>query len=1364
MSRARRKDRTTEDIYRLGFREAFIRSKGRPFIKYLNWYTGFGKTHNASVFAIELLLDCGVIPVFIAPLQSLVSGFEAQVQAQARATDYADSIEALVKQSKTPVTVHRLYSREFHTEDRSFFDSCVRLADWLGSRSDICRSMERDRRQPGASTMEDAVRDMRKHAALCLKTPVHLLRPTDDSYDDELAAFKKRANTALTAATRLTKRLIQLDIEARSDLRPEPTLMAQAAVADMVRRLFPLQAFFDTPGIIVSTASKARMGQEVLVRLAGEKPKWEKFETLPIFLKALNEPDTPVAKRLGKPLGQRVITFVDEEEDAYWFLFKERKSVLNAEGRNDLNSVITEFFTLLDLKWPRAFEHHSVDLARKVFEHLESIAESSPEVDRKCKEELLRRKTLHLPDSFRVSTLQKELATVSRGRAADVFSNEECLQVLRKLIDQNDAHNRFRRFRDKARVLARFRDEYFKPLARLFSTDAYALYRRVTDLVVDKKYFTMSRASYGEVLDQPGQTFFSQTANIMSTAFLRQVELAPETAGQTIRLVYHEQTPAPDALTLLDYLNFVLLIAKVLNPEGEAEIRIPSEEGDRYTSLMRFRREVRSLFKSATTEEALQQHTESSDLLTEEFFFKGTKSVVTLEESARQADEYNLPADVNLTVTITSLRATPEEDICDALGRSNGVYLMSATGGLAGAASGAFNMAQLQRALAERGGYAAPMTDDELAVVRAAAEERLVKRPRDVVILDDEEPAKGFKVSSGYTGLLHAFMDAYKARESSAFSYLNSYKRQEIAGLVASLDAALSTPLRSGLVLCQTVGRVQKALMALAVDRTGLVKRVDHDGHIFEVDPTAFPPSSPYRLCDRPVRIVLYRAPRFRRKGQMPSQEADDDGQFSSELNEQLDISKHKLLLWTGYLSAARGMNFITRDQGRERDFELFCLLNDPYYNRHTRPKSRGFSMETFQSFLQVLREQEPEWGAMCKEDVLFDYARNRWNQLRKEHDIDITRTVFQALGRSERTSGAGTRQKILLSGDAAQTVHLGIQAAPELVQRASPTQTAVLHAISIYNAEHALFESEDERARQARESLRDALAFRQFTDSLPKRFREDSIARTTWEALFDRRMFTQPEAYIEQLRRKGVPRSFVDAVYFHAKPTAKLFLKEARYAGLSAEVITDAYDGTQEYDWVGRIVSFGLVEALSERAGSLLKAAGKWEVQTAAGARRLVPQPWFVSEIMKGYIAEEEFIGFVEREFNVRPFEMHPVTNEMAYIDVLKHEKAAQLYQLYDFYLESGRTLFAIDMKNWARSTDRLKKEELRADAVRKIARLREALPGQRVKAVYINLHGAQKFVVDGDVHFMSLYVQATRAANGAWMPNSNLARLLLG
>src|SRR5439155_13648746 len=89
-------------------------------------------------------------------------------------------------------------------------------------------------------------------------------------------------------------------------------------------------------------------------------------------------------------------------------------------------------------------------------------------------------------------------------------------------------------------------------------------YRHVMSLVGDKKYFLMDRISYGEVLDQPHQTFFTESGSVMSTDFLRRVELIPATGRQVVRLKFHEEAPPEAAFTLEHYLRLVLFIAGVL--------------------------------------------------------------------------------------------------------------------------------------------------------------------------------------------------------------------------------------------------------------------------------------------------------------------------------------------------------------------------------------------------------------------------------------------------------------------------------------------------------------------------------------------------------------------------------------------------------------------------------------------------------------------------------------------------------------------------------------------------------------------------------------------------------------------------------
>lgn len=374
-----------------------------------------------------------------------------------------------------------------------------------------------------------------------------------------------------------------------------------------------------------------------------------------------------------------------------------------------------------------------------MYEHLEEFAAISKAVEDEFRLEVERTRASFVSPPRRVAILREKLE-MQFPKTAQWFNDAELLAVLKQLHERNDAHADFKRFRQKARILARIRT-YVEQIAHRGQGTTYDVFVKLHDLVANKKFFTMSRSTYGEVLDQPGQTFFTESASVMDTEFLRQVQLTKDTAEQTIRLEYHDGNTPDGAYTLYDYLRLVVFMARVLAvTSGEDSIEMSKIDQERYPSLDRFRSDVRRLFDGRTTSEGLETEVSDKELLTDSFLFEHTKSVVTLEESRHQAEEYNKDADVCLTLTITSLRATPEEDIVRALGRNNGVYLMSATGGLDSASSGAFNTKHLRRYLEERGGLFSEMGDDELEVVGAKALEFLNKRERRVVILKDEEP------------------------------------------------------------------------------------------------------------------------------------------------------------------------------------------------------------------------------------------------------------------------------------------------------------------------------------------------------------------------------------------------------------------------------------------------------------------------------------------------------------------------------------------------------------------------------------------------------------------------------------------------
>lgn len=1366
--------RTASAIFKKGFKEPFLKASERPFVKLLNWYTGFGKTYTAAAFSIELFINCDVIPVFIAPLQSLVAGFGDELSKHQKVGEYADEIEAAIRERGAAIPVHRLYSIEYHLNDRSFFQACLAFAAWLEKHPQVCARMETSTKHADTDkSVRARVNELRQKAAYCEQSNFLTMATTDDTYEDTRTAYIKAAQRARSLADSLVWRLIKLDVESRALKQDLDRFMRAKEVAELVRRLHPLQAFLDNPGVIVSTASKAQVGHKVYGPDGKGGFKAHPFDNLPLFLEELNRDGSYFGRLVSRrPDAARVVTFVDEEEDSYWYLFDQRKSVVNSGGRNDLNHVISEFFRYFDLPWPMAFEKLRRDgpsdkeLATKVYDNLEHFAQVSKAVEDEFTMEVTRTGAKYINDARRVEILRKHLAAQAPA-AAKRFDDNELLLVLAQLHDRSDSHADFKRFRQKARVLKRIRD-YVLSITRPGST-AYETFRDLHELVANKKYFTMSRSTYGEVLDQPGQTFFTESASVMDTEFLRQVQLTRDTAHQTIRLDYHDGDVPADAFTLLDYLSLVVRMASVLAvTTGESAIEMSKRDQELYPSLDRFRSDVRRLFDGRATEEGLDADTSDKELLTDSFLFKDTKSVVTLEESWNQAEEYNMTADVSLTLTITSLRATPEEDIVHALGRTNGVYLMSATGGLQSASSGAFNTHHLKRCLESRGGLFAEMGEDELEVVSAHAEKQLGTRERKVVILDDREPARTFAVSRSFKGLLQMFEDARPKKDEPGYAQMNSYKRDELSGLVASLDKMLSTSMRSGLVLCQTTQHARKCLMRLANMSTGLVTQKDTTGELFTINPRALRSYRDFGVTEE-ITVVLYSAARFRKRDKTKTgalEEDDDKGQFSNDLEEALDISKKKLLLWTAYKSASRGINFLTRQHGVQRDFELFCLLNDPYYTRHTRPGPGGFSMEMFQSFAQVIRDENENWASMSKGDLLFEYSRNKWRRLRKEHFIDITRTVFQALGRGERRPDTKMpTQHLYVSSEAARMVHLGLRHAPELRKRASPAQRAVLEQIRVHNIETGIFPSDDKRHADHRECLKKAVAFRRFTSQTPARFRSDPTARSTWDRLFDSMMFSDPLKYLEKLAAAGIPPEYTNGCYVEVPAMADAYTVDFGAAGMVERVITDAADGADAYNWIGMVAPEGLISQLSSSTQGLLK---EWRgFKLADKAKRLLPQPWFVTEIMKGYVAELEFEQYVGAQFNVWPKSLQLGGGPVEYLALAEHPLYAELYQLFDYYLvpEPG-VLVAVDLKNWARSTDSFKKMRLQEEAEKKHQRLRELLPDHKVHALYVNLYGAHKFAVTkppaGTIRFMSLYVPNT--GTDLWMPNANLREAVLG
>ncbi len=1382
-----------DDIYRLAFERAFRDAGQSAFCKFVNWFTGFGKTHAAAAFALELFTRHGVYPVFLAPLQSLVSGFEERLKKNIAGASAMDDMQAELTRQRADVPVYRFYSNDYHINDKHFFLQAQILFDWLRLHPEVFRELEKDhdhKSRPRIKPFRSALADVGVKARQCADSGFLLVPRYADDYEDQKKIYVERAQAVLGMAQRIVKKAIRMTIESRYRARGHPLgYLAPGGnrsgtnniVHDMMRKLFPIQAFLEKPGIVISTASKFAMEQQFIYWDDKEKQcRQRNYADVFQFIYELNQPNNIIGNIVQPAAGAlRAVTFIDEEEDSYWYLFDQHKSKINSEGKNDLNWVMNEWLRYFDISWPRQFEKgNNRTLATKLYLNLSVFTRVAPRLWDKLAEERARTECMFIPEKRQVE-LFREAFDHSEPKVSALFSDRDLREVMHELIETHQSDRGYERFREKASVLAALREAIDASGIRGEDESEYAAYRRVYTLLAGKKYFEMSRVSFGEWQEQPGHTFFDGAAYVMDTELFQRTQLSSHTGNQTIKLKLHETGRMPKlAFTLEHYLKIIILIAKVMR---QPSIRMSVEDRKiYYTHLAKFRTEIRKLFKNRNmmprtvepddvledVEEEWSPAVEDMSLpVTDEFIYASLKSIVGLEESRHQADEYNKEKNVSLTVTISNLRDTPEEDLRLLISRNNGIYLLSATGGLQSAASGAFHTFWIKKCLDDVGGQLYPMSQDELQSVKKHVCEWLAKRERQVTIFNQQMARRRIATSPGFAGLEHQFLSALSGEMRPGKRY-NAHKQDEISGLVCTLDRMLSTPIRSGMSLCINVQWMRHCLMALC-ETQPFIRQLDHSGNIFALIPARLPAYAHMPAQDE-IHIVIYEAERFRKLNPLQTgiaPQSDDVGEFSMDLYEALDITSHRLLLWSAYGSASRGVNFITTNQGVKKDFEMVMLVNAPYFTRHTRPGTQGMVIEAFQSMVQRMRHDRGRPLTENRNDLLRAYACSREKLLAQEHAIEVTRTLFQALGRVEREPEALMHlQEIYIHTEVAKYIYLATKYAPELATRASPSQSTVLAAIEIDNLQSALFSTDEQRLEHELKSLSMACTFSDWTGALPQQFRSSAVARRTWEGMFDRRMFTNPHAYLKKLRRLHVPAEVISSLYLRVPINALLYTRQASKAGAKHVIITDFKDGTDLYDWTSLLGPATLLRSLPAAKAVMKHAMG---FPDSDPAYVNVPQPWFARDVMRGFLAECVFADFAQEHLGITgPSGANSVT---AFLQVLGHPKESELYQLYDFYLEPDASMVVgIDIKNWSRHADQTLTPQLQQKALGKHANLRTICRGKRVHAVYINLCGAYKYLVDdppgGVIKYMSLYVPNGDDAAHGWIANTNLIDALLG
>jgi hypothetical protein len=774
-------DKQNEDelhpLYRLAFRSPFLRArKGRlPFVKFINWFTGVGKTYSASSFAHDILhfIDDAVIPIYIAPMIVHINGFHA---------------ELIKTAAQRNIVVYQLLSDQSNKDDMAFYDDCRKMAKALTNMPELIVKIDYGK-TPDKIKAHDLLVGLQKFCIKCQSSPIHTMARDDELYEFAKEDFEKTSNRALADVKAIMRKIIEIEEKAHGSLGLYDNPIFRA----LLLRLFPLQLFIKNPGILTSTAMKIMHPQQVYVAKfttsrstqvqtelfgapssakgqIGTGFRWEKFDTVVDFTTAVNGGSGTVGNLLekhGKPM--RFCFLIDEEEDSYWQIFDKLKSVINPDGRHDLNLVLTEFFRFFDLEWPLHLERKHREnpaLAAKIYRHLPEIGLIARHAQQAWKTEI----TSTGRDYLLLTRQTALLRRVAHQRGFDGchdFNDEELGIVITDLIMENDHQSDFERFDAKTKVFARLK-RYISAVVQggaVAPGSDYSEYKNLVATLCNKKLFTMKKCTYGEMLEQPRQTFFDDALHIMDVNFLRQIEITSGRPNE--QLNFHDAGAPKEAITLFHYLKLILLIAGIVKDKG---FTIAKEEREDYKNLDRFRKAVKALFGDEALDSSNTNESYDDALLDEKFIFNDRKNIISLQESARPNREFSDDL-INLTLVITSLNGSPEAVINDMIATNNMVYIMSATGGLS-SATGGLNLKKICHDIQAKNGFVETMTMPEIEAIKKIVVRATPTRKRLVTIFNHGDLPDSIRASRCFIPFLRDMM----APHSPPYILPNKYK------------------------------------------------------------------------------------------------------------------------------------------------------------------------------------------------------------------------------------------------------------------------------------------------------------------------------------------------------------------------------------------------------------------------------------------------------------------------------------------------------------------------------------------------------------------------------------------------------------
>jgi hypothetical protein len=1335
--------------------------------------TSSGKTYSASRFVVEMFSQHGVIPIYIAPIKRLLEDFESEVR-------------AAMKQRGLDIPIYRIYARtDFENDDRvldEVIPFCTTAKRYLVGTRDLLSPFEDDVNIDDAKLnhggkltpaewlkrAESAIHRYRRFREILKYSP------TDQSLVEDM---RKAMSAMWSGLNALCRGIVEKEIlnDYKDNLFHHPDLRS------MLLKLVPVNLFIQQPGIIIATASKfASKPIEYFVeysRLGMPSLKHGKSENFFTWAAAREE---------------RFAILVDEEEEAYEYLFKALKQDLTNRDV-DLHRVIYAFFHHFDLTGFSDYaDYEGEAFARKFFDASGPMLFSLKEI----KESILS-----------TADLNEQIDRLGDLPCFSGFERAWLRILVLDFFSKHDIHNGFVRLKEKLKILETiksFISETIKPWPDPdFSEHVFDVYRRLERIFHDKKRILASVRTLNDLRDDLAYLFFNERLEVFEHEVLERIRIIPAIAHHNLELTSSDALKEDDSIrrqrnsfSLGEFLRFVMLITRIMlktpieTPPDDKKSRITDNQ---WSVLHRYRRKIGGW---KIDKDALPKVTEGApdETLSPETVFRRNKFALSIVEDEASRQEY---ADDLRTMSIaaTVLKRTPE-DLLDTFLSSkrrankdlpgNIVYLISATGGLTGCWGG-FNIPYMTERLADVNGIVLGATDNEMAFMLDFRNYRKAKRTINVTDFDRDNFLSRINPGEGYKRLEREILAEMEAPGLSHSVERNPYKLDELRYFSALLWRLSGTAERSAIGFTQTVSKVKAVLDGLARRGCGVSADESIRG-LYRFDPSVFGGSS------ESIRVIVYTASFAKEPGRIVDGEYRpflEDGEINEDSDESIlealvDERDQKLLFISGFRSASRGLSLTPKCNpergGRDRrgelvkDFDVLMVAMTPYYDGLYRvPDQTLVHMERLQAMLQrlYLDKRLPDY---TYQQMPAAIAEEHEEAFRDEYYRKIGRDMVQTFGRVERVEQSPTAQAILLNHEIVVELAHFHHLEPEFHNRLSAVNHVVYEHVQGFVKRTRMFTDESQWHAYVGREIVNGSSFLKASRRIYRGFRNNAC-RDAWARIRSPLMFTDPAAYIASLDpppeglSDKVWRNFVDYAFIpnvfperyivradnmvKETPDPEMVFGEAvcEYVrGTHGQLVFygDLYHSKgRRFDPVQRLVPPGLRS--SPEFVEVIKGLG---FDFDSMFKEFLPRAQFFNDYVKGYFAELIMDRLLSRRSGIK------------IIDPSSHPHAADIFERFDILVEGPERVIAIDLKNWSRRTDRLAGRRVREDAPRKseivstalripLASQRkatagamrvEALTGKKVIPVYVNLCGERSHsqeTLDGHVvHFFNLFV----------------------